>query len=90
MFWQGGRLIDVQEWIVKYLSSDCPVTRQFKAGWLVVIGEMPSEIATRCSQFSGSNVPPDVTVSLIRSKAIVVQVCLIISRFFLSDRLKHV
>jgi hypothetical protein len=74
VFWQGGRIIDIQEWIVQYLPSNWLVTQKFKAGWLVLIGEMPGEIAERCSHFSGTDAPPDVALALIRSRAVVVQV----------------
>eukprot|EP00603_Paraphysomonas_imperforata_P008293 CAMPEP_0114421826 /NCGR_PEP_ID=MMETSP0103-20121206/5287_1 /TAXON_ID=37642 ORGANISM="Paraphysomonas imperforata, Strain PA2" /NCGR_SAMPLE_ID=MMETSP0103 /ASSEMBLY_ACC=CAM_ASM_000201 /LENGTH=1351 /DNA_ID=CAMNT_0001590377 /DNA_START=358 /DNA_END=4413 /DNA_ORIENTATION=- len=74
VFWQGGRIIDIQQWIVQYLPSTCYVTQKFKAGWLVVIGEMPGEVAERCSHFSGTEYPPDVALSLIRSRAVVVQI----------------
>ena len=75
VFWQGGRIIDIQQWIVQYLPSNWFITQKFKAGWLVVIGEMPGEIADRCSHFSGTtDIPPDVALSLIRSRAVVVQV----------------
>jgi hypothetical protein len=74
VFWQGGRIIDIQEWIVRYLPSNRVIAQKFKAGWLVVIGEMPGEVAERCSHFSGEDTPPDVALSLIRSRAVVVQV----------------
>lgn len=74
ILWQGGIMIQFQNWIVEYLNSDWILFRKIKLVWLIVIGEMPPDVAEKASHFRTSTAPPDVKLSLIRSRAIVVQV----------------
>ena len=77
VLWQGGLMIHLQNWIVENLSSDYILLQKFKYLWLLFIGEMPPDIALSASQHKASAAPADVQLSLIRSRAIVVQVSLV-------------
>jgi hypothetical protein len=79
VLWQGGIMIQLQNWIVEYCNSEWVILQKFKLVWLIVIGEMPPEIAEKASHYKASAAPPDVKLSLIRSRAIVVQVRLVLS-----------
>lgn len=74
VLWQGGFMIYLQNWVVEYLNSDYVIFQKIKYIWLLVIGEMPPDIALSASQHKASLAPADVKLSLIRSRAIVVQV----------------
>lgn len=78
VLWQGGLVIRLQNWVVEYLNSDFAVCQQFKYIWLLIIGEMPPDIARKASQYKASEAPADVKLALIRSRAIVVQVCIMV------------
>ena len=72
--WQGGMLIHCQNWVVQYLNSEWAIFQKTKLFWLIIIGEMPPDIAQKVSHYNASEAPPDIKLSLIRSRAIVVQV----------------
>ena len=76
--WQGGMLINIQDWVMEYLCGEYRVFRLIKVIMLTLVGEMPLELAHHVSGFRPSSAPPDVQMALLRSRAMVVQVGLCI------------
>lgn len=66
-------MINIQDWVLEYLSSNYSLLRCVKIIFLTLVGEMPYELADHVSRFRPSCAPPDIQMALIRSRAMVVQ-----------------
>lgn len=73
IFMQGGVKVDAQTIVLNYFTSQWFPVRLFKTLFLNLVGGMPYDMAAKAAQCTTDDMPPEIQLALIRSRALVVQ-----------------